>query len=152
MKIIQLLEENDANINIKNGGGLTPLQLAIENNKKDIFFYLLSKGAKFVTQTQAGKPLRVDPMILEEYFQQKCITFNYSKNTLGLNFEVFKSDVKNAANEKQEGIELKEICSDGKDTRLEVTPQPRIKFLSSEFKNPTNFKETVFFLSVDFNV
>ena len=141
MKTIQLLEEAGANINIKNRGGLTPLQLAIENNKKDIFFYLLSKGGKFVTQTQKGKPLRVDPMILEEYFQQKCITFDYSKNTLGLNFEVFKSDVKNAANEKQEGIEMKEICNDGKDkdTRLEVTPQPRIKFHSSEFKNPSNF-------------
>ena len=57
-------------------------------------------GGKFVTQTRAGQPTRVDPGILEEYFLcDQCTKFDASKNTLELFFDVFddkkvdKSDI-----------------------------------------------------------
>ena len=104
--------------------------MAVEDNRKDIFFYLLSKGGEFVTQTRKGQPTRVDPGILEEFFLQKCIKFDASKNTLELVFEVFddkddKSDrdqVKGKKNtEKDEGaLEMKDLKQEGAEGKLDI--------------------------------
>ena len=84
--ILQLLvEKAGADFNRNNKCGLTPLQMAIiEKDNKSMFFYLLEKMGKL--DLKPGQEARVNPALLEEYFERQCIKL---KQDMTLDFDLF---------------------------------------------------------------